>query len=401
MLMGEVRDEVPAPGRRREGPRSPMIGRGPRTWLLMGHRTGDNAQVLALGEALGWPFEIKRFVYARYETFVNLPLLSTLAGVVKERSSPLRPPWPDLVITAGRRNEPIARWIRKRNGGATRLVHLGRPWAAIERWDLVVTTPQYRLPDRPNVLHNATPLHRVTPGRLAEEAAAWEPRLPALPRPRIAILAGGPSGPYPFDASSGARLGREASALALRRGGSLLVTTSARTPAETADALFDAISVPAYGYRWTPDVAGNPYYGILGLADEIVVTADSISMMTEACATGKRVHLFDTGLGHYSMRDAVVPPPGPFWTRLDRPHLKAFVYRQTMRLGPQRLTRDIRIIQHRLLASGRVTWLGQDAPDHEAPPLEDVPRAVARVRRLMTEAVRYAESDPGQPAAHS
>jgi hypothetical protein len=400
MLTSKVGEEGSLSSHRRETLHSRAAGDGPRIWLLMGHRTGDNAQVLALGEALGWPFEIKRFVYVRYEKIVNLPVLSTLAGVVKERSSPLRPPWPDLVITAGRRNEPIARWIRKQSGGSARLVHLGRPWASIERWDLVVTTPQYRLPDHPNVLHNATPLHRVTPARLAEETAAWEPRLPALPRPRIAVLAGGPSGPYPFDASSGARLGREASALAGRRGGSLLVTTSARTPPETADALFDAISVPAYRYHWTPDAASNPYFGLLGLADEIVVTADSISMMTEACATRKRVYLYDTGLGRYSMREAVVPPPGPFWTRLDRPHLKAFVYRQTMRIGPQRLTRDIRIIQHELLASGRVSWLGQDAPDREAPPLEDVPRAVARVRRLMTESTRYAvgESDP---IAHS
>jgi uncharacterized protein len=401
MLSCKVEEEGSLLIRTRDERCPPATGAEPRMWLLMGHRTGDNAQVLALGEALGWPFEIKRFVYVRYEKFVNLPVLSTLAGVVKERSSPLRPPWPDLVITAGRRNEPIARWIRKQSGGRARLVHLGRPWAAIERWDLVVTTPQYRLPDHPNVLHNATPLHRVTQQRLTEEAAAWEPRLPALPRPRIAVLAGGPSGPYPFNASSGARLGREASALAGRRGGSLLVTTSARTPAETADALFGAISVPAYCYHWTPDAASNPYYGLLGLADEIVVTADSISMMTEACATQKRVHLYDTGLGRYSMREAVVPPPAPFWTRLDRPHLKAFVYRQTMRIGPQRLTRDIRIIQHDLLASGRAAWLGQDAPDREVPPLEDVPRTVARVRQLMTEAPHYAASAADQPIAHS
>ncbi len=375
---------------------------GFRTWLLMGHRTGDNAQVLALGEALGWPFEIKRFVYVPYEKVVNLPVLSTLAGIVKESSSPLNPPWPDLVITAGRRNEPIARWIRKQSGGVTRLVHLGRPWAAIERWDLVVTTPQYRLPDHPNVLHNSTPLHRVTPARLAEEAARWEPQVRSLPRPRIAVLAGGPSGPYPFNAESGARLGRMASAHVGERGGSLLVTTSARTPVDTADALFAAISVPSYRYRWAPN-RENPYYGLLGLADEIIVTADSISMMTEACATWKPVYLYDTGLGHYAMREGAAPPPetGRFWTRLDRPHLKAFVYRQTMRIGPRRLTRDIRIIQENLLASGRVAWLGEGRPTVDTPPLEDVPRAVARVRQLMAETALRGVRQPERPIAHS
>ncbi|HKA16151.1 MAG TPA: ELM1/GtrOC1 family putative glycosyltransferase, partial [Myxococcota bacterium] len=205
---------------------------------------------------------------------------------------------------------------------------------------------------------------------------------------------------YPFNASSGARLGREASELAARRSGSLMVTTSARTPPETADALFGAVSGPAYFYRWTPDAASNPYYGLLGLADEIVVTADSISMMTEACATGKRVHLYDTGLGRYGMREALFPPPEPFWRRFDRPHLKAFVYRQTMRVGPTRLTRDIRIIQHDLLASGRVSWLGEELSSREVPPLEDVSRAVARVRLLMAEGAPRMVRGSEQPLTH-
>src|SRR5690554_6857864 len=182
--------------RRSPGDRAPRSESAPRVWLLMGHRAGDNSQVQALGEALGWPFEIKRFVYQPWERLVNLPFASTLAGVVKERSSSLGPPWPDLVISAGRRNEPIARWIRRHADRPVRLVHVGRPWAALESWDLVVTTPQYRLPRLANVLHNETPLHRVTPERLQEAAAVWEARLAHLPRPRIAVLAGGRSGPY-------------------------------------------------------------------------------------------------------------------------------------------------------------------------------------------------------------
>jgi mitochondrial fission protein ELM1 len=303
--------------------------------------------------------------------------------VVKERSSPLSPPWPDLVITAGRRNEPIARWIRRANRGATRLVHMGRPWAPLDRFDLVVTTPQYRLPERANVLHNTAPLHRVTPERLAREVERWKPRLPDLPRPRIALLAGGPSGPYPFDAASGARLGRLANAHAAARGGSLWITTSARTGADTADALFSAVQVPSYRYRWTPDPETNPYFALLGLADELVVTADSMSMITEACATGKPVYLYDTGEGGYAMNEAIARARGPFWQRLDWPHVKAFLYHESIRLGPERLARDIRRIQQELLRTGRVAWLGGDPPKNAALPLDDVARAVARVRELV------------------
>jgi hypothetical protein len=365
--------------------RASRPGVAPRVWLLTAHRAGDNAQVLALGEALGWPFEVQRFVYHSWERLVNWPFASTLAGVVKSSSSVLRAPWPDLVISAGRRNEPIARWIRRQAGHRVRLVHVGRPWARLEGWDLVVTTPQYRLPRLPNVLHNETPLHRVTAARLAEAGAKWKARLAHLPRPWVAVLAGGPSGPYPFDARAGARLAREASALAAP-GGSLLVTTSARTPTATRAALFEGVTRPAFLYDWAPGRAGNPYFALLALADQIVVTADSVSMMTEACATGKPVFLFDTGEGRFAMREHEEPGL-PWWRCLDRQHAKAFVYRSTMHYGPRRLTRDIRIVQQRLVDSQRAAWLGDGTPAPMPPALHDVERAAARVRALFEPAV--------------
>lgn len=374
--------------------RSLRPGQTPRVWLLMGHRAGDNSQVQALGEAIGWPFEIQRFVYQPWERLVNLPFATTLAGVAKDRSSRLGPPWPDLVISAGRRNEPIARWIRRQAGGGVRLVHVGRPWAALEGWDLVVTTPQYRLPRLPNVLHNETPLHRVTSERLEEAAAQWAPRLAHLPRPWVAVLAGGPSGPYPFDARSGARLAQDASALAGRPGGSLLVTTSARTPREAIDELFRGVSVPSFLYRWRPGDPENPYFAFLALADQIVVTGDSVSMMTEACVTGKPVFLFDTGEGRFSMRERHDQGP-PWWQCLDRAHLNAVIYRIGMRWGPTRWTRDIRIVQQLLVDSKRAAWLGEGAPAAKPPPLRDVERAAARVRALFEPVVL-----PPPPAHH-
>ena len=101
-----------------------------------------------------------------------------------------------------------ARWVREQNGGKTRIVWVGRPWAPLDRFDLVVTTPQYRLRKRPDVLHNPTTMHRVTSSRLASEFEAWKDRVADLPRPLISVLVGGPSGPFPFGEHAGRRLGR-------------------------------------------------------------------------------------------------------------------------------------------------------------------------------------------------
>lgn len=383
----------------------------------MGDRAGDNSQVLGLGEALGWPLVEKHFVYTPYEKLVNLPFGAHRLGIVSRESSPLDAPWPDLVISAGRKNEPIARWIRlqaaRHAGKRTRLIHCGRPWARPSTWDLVITTPQYRLPRDPNILHLDTPLHRVTRARLDEAARTWATRVAHLPRPRIAVLAGGNSGPYPFERASGERLAKQLEQLVAELGGSLLVTTSKRTLDETTEALFSGIHSPAILYRWKPNDPDNPFFAFLGLADRVVVTADSVSMMAEACAAERPVYLYDTGEGITSMKrdpfredyeettdakhetdpdargggggaGSPATPGTPERRRraFDRWHLKAWIYRLTMRVGPQRLTRDIRIVQQLLVDSERAVWLGDGHPKAPPHPLDDMPRAVARVRAL-------------------
>ncbi|MCP4904549.1 MAG: nucleoside-diphosphate sugar epimerase [bacterium] len=367
----------------------------PLVWLLMGNRAGDNSQVLGLGEALGWSLVEKHFAFQRYEKLVNLPWGAHLLGIVQAESSRLEAPWPDLVISAGRKNEPIARYIRKRaqkeSEKRVRLIHVGRPWAPPPTWDLVITTPQYRLPDDPNIVHNDTPLHRVTRERLDEAAVAWRDRVSDLPRPFVAVLCGGNSGPYPFDRASGERLAVQAEALIQEFGGSLLITTSARTLDETTDALFAGIESPSIRYRWKKDDPDNPFFAFLGLADRVIVTADSVSMMAESCVTDRPVYLYDTGEGMTSMKqnpwldgiaDAAELDSGDSKMGLSPSHLKAHIYRMTMRMGPQRLTRDIRIVQQLLIDTKRAVWLGDGHPDAEAPPLEDMARAVARVRAL-------------------
>ena len=106
-------------------------------WCLLGRKAGDNRQVRALADELGWGYEQKQIVARPWELLPHLSLGVTLAGIDRGASTPLEPPWPDLVITAGRRNEPVARWIKHQSGGAAKIVHVGRPWASPERWDLV------------------------------------------------------------------------------------------------------------------------------------------------------------------------------------------------------------------------------------------------------------------------
>lgn len=359
-------------------------------WVPPSRRAGDGSQPLALAEALGWPFEVKQLTRRRGELLVAPPFVASVAGVRAGARDRLEAPWPDLVLSSGRENEPVARWVKRRSGGRTRIVHVGRPWGPISAYDLIIATPQYRLPVRANVLHNAAPLHRAQVQGLTDARDAWASRAASLPRPFIAVLVGGGSGPYAFTRRSGERLVLAASALAARLGGSLLVTTSARTPRAAVEALQAGLTCPHLFFRWRSGAVDNPYHAFLTLADEIIVTGDSMSMIAEACATGKRVHLFDLGVGWASMRAPLgvpgetEPPSHPglrAWLRDFS--LRARCYRLALRYAPQRVTRDIRLVHRHLVATGRASWLGEPPPPALAAPLDDLARAVARVRGLL------------------
>lgn len=347
-------------------------------WVLLGHKAGDNSQVLALAEALELPFVAKRMAYRPTEIWTNLLLGPNLLGIRAACRGQLRPPWPRLVITAGRRNEPVARWIRARAPEPVRLVHVGRPWAGPGSFDLVITTPQYRIADRPNVLSFELPLHRISEARLAGAAAAWRERLGGLPAPRIAVLVGGDSGRYRLGETAAQMLGRRADALARELGGSLLVTTSARTPPGAAAAIRRALTVPHYLFEWQPDGEENPYLAFLALGDRFVVTSESMSMLAEACATRKPVHIFDVGeAGRHGGLRAM---PGRVLAGL---RYRALTHRLGQRLGPRRMRRDISRLHDALIASGRAVWLGEPFPAGPPPPLPDAGEAARAVRALL------------------
>jgi len=329
-------------------------------WLLLGHKAGDNTQVRALAAVLNWPTEERVLRYRPWELLTNRLLGATLLGVNRTTSDQLTPPWPDLVISSGRRNEPVARWIQRQSGGRTRLVHIGRPWADPARFDLIVSTPQYALPARENLLMNVLPMHRLSAQQLNAAADQWRSRFAALPGPLTTVLLGGNSGATIFTPAKAQRMGQQVNGLVRRQGGSVLVTDSARTPAKAFDAFMAQIEVPHHVHRWGSAAVENPYHAFLALADQFVVTADSMSMVSEAVTRLKPLYLF-------SLDD------GPDWyQRAYNYAWTPLTHRLAMRYGPERMKRDVNRILNELIAQGRAIWLGDEFPmSNPLLPIED------------------------------
>ncbi len=312
----------------------------PNVWVLQTARTGDSAQARALAEALGWPCELKTL---RFNPLFNVPnswLGPRLVSLSSSGAAGLEAPWPDLVIAVARRTVPVARWIRKQSGGRTRLVHLGRPRLASRHFDLVISTPQYAVPDAENVLQLPVPLHGP---RVVTDLARWEDRYAHLPRPWTAVMIGGQSWPFKLDAACVGLLADQVNALTSATG-SVIVCSSPRTPGSFGPELAENLEANVQVEDWKPNDE-NPYPALLQLADRFVVTGDSASMLAETSARDKPVYIFD----------------------LPRQALSGLTLgagRTLAALGLLRAPREMRLLHQALIAGGHAANLNDRDPEN-------------------------------------
>ncbi len=332
----------------------------PLVWVLQTARAGDSAQARALAEALGWPYVLKSLRFNALFHVPNRLLGSTLVSLTPETRKALSPPWPDLVIGVARRTVPAARWIQAQAGGHTKLVQLGRPRLDPAHFDLVISTPQYGLPVRSNVLNLPVPIHApIAPTET--DLGYWTEHLGHLPRPWTAVILGGAPWPFRFDQAVLQDLAARLNSLT-KGEGSCIICSSPRTPEGSPDALAGLVKMQSFAHTWAPDVP-NPYRSVLQLADQLVVSGDSASMLGEACSTGKPVYIFDL-------------PNRP----LSR--ATASVGRALSRTGLIHLPRDMRALHAKLTEQGNAQVLGAEskAPHTRLP--NQLTTASTRVKTL-------------------
>jgi hypothetical protein len=306
---------------------------------------GDRQQMEKLAAALGWPATVKQLVFRP----PNAPFLARWL-LDRNASDSLDAPWPDLVLCGEARTSVIARDLKQRSGGRVRIVCLGRPAGDPAQFDLVLTTAQYRLPKAANIVELALPLVVDAPVPSADG-------LPDLARPVTTVLVGGTAVPERLDDVAASSLARDLMAQQQKTGGTLLVVTSPRTGAEAGAALARAIPSPHIVHLWRKG-EDNPYRRFLALADEVVVTSDSVSMVADALAAGKKVSVYRLPR-RATLKDAVVEKlfarvhgdtPCPVWLKPAKWLLDA---------GVIEVRADRPRLFDRLVREGRLGWFGE------------------------------------------
>lgn len=349
---------------------------------MLGDKPGDNAQVEAVVDALGWACERKR-VHWRPPWVIQKPRFEpSLDHVDRASSDPLEPPWPDLILTIGRRPSMVALWIQERSAGRARLVLFGKPSGMMARFDLVVAGAEVQLPRRPNVVPIELPLMRLPAAAIEAARAQWEGHFAALPQPLVALLVGGPTLPFRFDRSVADRLIGLATETATA-GGTPYVTTSRRTPPDVVAALAAGLPSSARLFRWSADAADNPYLGLLALADGFIVTGDSVSMMAEVVRMRKPLAILDLPLGRWGAVDQVRRSLMGWWFAPTGGAFRHSLASLLSRAGLLDATRDFRTFHQMLLDRGLAVRAGERLAAPSGPVPDDMPAVVARIEALI------------------
>lgn len=218
---------------------------------------------------------------------------------------------PLLVVASGRDTISIASSIKRLAHENVFVVQIQHPRSHLDRFDLVITpkhdyfplTPQAKeqvprllhrwiTPNQPpdkHVILTVGALHQVDSTALRTAAITWHDEFAPLPKPLLVVNIGGPSRYCRY----GTDLAKQLTASlhnALEKCGSVRISFSRRTPEKISNVVIKELGSHPKVYIWNGEEP-NPHMGHLAWADNFVITADSVSMLSEACSTGKPVYV--------------------------------------------------------------------------------------------------------------
>ena len=201
-------------------------------------------------------------------------------------SDPIQTPWPDLVISSGRKSIPAALHIKQASKGKTYIAQIQDPRCNPALFDLVVV-PSHDPTRGDNVITTIGSLNRITDEKLRNESEQFAPFFQDE-KPKLALLIGGNSKAHTLTHTATKSLCDDIKTLSEQY--NIMITASRRTGPENQALLKNELSNFPAIYFWDGEGA-NPYFAFLAQADKILVTEDSASMISESITSGKPTYI--------------------------------------------------------------------------------------------------------------
>jgi mitochondrial fission protein ELM1 len=268
-----------------------MITESKKTcWVITDGKAGMVSQATGIAEAIGFEKIITKqcsygfpwWVFPAYWGF-NSPKFLT------ENSDSILPPWPDVLVISGTRVIGLALYIRKQSKGKTFTIYVQNPRIDCKYFDLVIPMKHDHV-SGVNVIESKMALHKVTKSKLDDGNELHKGLFLKKKKPYLVVLIGGHTNRYKMNKASCQHIIIQLQSILANSKGSLFITPSRRTPAELIKMMNEVFRQNDRVVIVNPE-KNNPYFGMLGTADCVFVTDDSVSMISEACSTGKKVYV--------------------------------------------------------------------------------------------------------------
>ena len=254
-------------------------------WVITEGMIGTQNQCLGVAQALGvTPRVLQVGLRQPWKSLSPWLGCEQRWSFIPDITPPQGEDWPDLLICAGRKAVAAARYIKKQSAGKSFTVFLQDPKINTLAIDLIAL-PHHdtRRGDNIVVTHGAPNL--ITPENLARAKQDFAPLFSSIRAPKVAVMIGGNSKTHTITPDIIKQLLTQLNDV----NASLMVTASRRTGEENTSMIRNHLDKTGH-YFWD-GTGANPYIGMLAWADHIVVTSDSVSMLSDAATTGKPVHM--------------------------------------------------------------------------------------------------------------
>jgi mitochondrial fission protein ELM1 len=343
----------------------------PRIWILSDGKMGHSTQSEGLAKALDWPYEIKQLHFHTWnntQKFLWSILPPHILGLQKTPSSPLEPPWPDVVISTG--------W---------------RPARSADLFDVVVTPAYYGFAPHPHRIETLAPLNEVTQENLDKVSHRWPNLFENAPHPRIVLVVGGSTARFTFTLEMAYAIGNQAKDLANSCGGKIFAVTSPRTGDEVSQALKSVLGPEHHFHQWQPHQSDNPYLAYLAGADVIIVTGESESMLAEAASLGKPVYIIPlsenppalkTRLSEAIVQRAQSRPLNKRGTVRPQQGLERLCA-QLIRSGLIQPRRNLSLLHDSLIKQGIARPFGEPIENGKRPQLRETEKVARKIKEIL------------------
>ena len=263
-------------------------------WIVTDGTVGMLKQSIAVANSLDLLYDIlEAHPTPILRLFPKLAKIPTWRLTIGRTPSWIRGPYPDYIISCGRRMSGLSIGLRRLSKGKSQTIHIQDPCISPKNFDVLVVPSHDKLATAKhkysNLVISTGSLSWLVKDEIMESKSKMIDRFSPIDKPQIILLLGGNNRRYRVTKKILTRLFMDVYKYANTRNARLIIIPSSRTP-KRAKSIFEQLDKEQKHIFWDGK-NGNPYPEVFSIANEIIVTSDSVNMVTEACLFGLPVFI--------------------------------------------------------------------------------------------------------------